>query len=75
MESKTEINRENLTKNLKIITSISQDEQRIFLQVDYMDGKFTVEKSFSNNYIGLEEFQNEYSNFNTDEKVQQYFGL
>jgi len=75
MDNKKLIKEENVTDNLTITTSMTYDEQRIFLQVDFMKGKYTLEKSFRNNYLGLEDYDIEYSNLNTEEKVKNYFGL
>jgi len=40
-----------------------------------MAGKFTLQRTFSNNYIGMEELGNTMEQFNTEEAVKAYFGL
>ena len=63
------------TDNLKLTTSVTLDEEQIYLDVDFMDGKFTIQRSFTNNYIGLEELGNAIEEFKTEEAVKNYFGL
>lgn len=69
------IEENQITDNLKLTVSVTFDETKVFLDVDYLDGKFTLQKSFSNNFIGLEELAEAKSQFNTEESVKLYFGL
>lgn len=64
-----------LTPRLNHKIQLSYDEERVFLVVDYMSGRFIVEKNFKNNYIGLELLGKECEKFNTEEKVIKYLGL
>lgn len=69
------IEEESVTDNLTVTTSIGYDEVSIYLTVNYMQGKFTIQKSFRNNYMGLEEFEIEKNKFRTEEDVKKYFGI
>lgn len=69
------IEEENVTDDLTVTTSIGYDEVSIYLTINYMQGKFTIQKSFRNNYIGLEEFEIEKNKFRTEEDVKKYFGI
>ena len=69
------IEEESVTDNLTVTTSIGYDEVSIYLTVNYMHGKFTIQKSFRNNYMGLEEFEIERNKFRTEEDVKKYFGM
>lgn len=53
----------------------SLDKSVNILEVDYLNKKFVIEKSFKNNYAGNEELQEKIKEFNTEDKVKQYFGL
>tara|TARA_R100000951_G_scaffold4880_1_gene5561 strand:- start:701 stop:940 length:240 start_codon:yes stop_codon:yes gene_type:complete len=64
-----------VTDNLLLTTSVNFDESQVYLDVDYMDGKFTVQRTFTNNYIGLEELETAMKEFNTEDAVKSYFGL
>jgi len=64
-----------VTDNLTLTTLITFDETQVHLKVDYMAGKFTLQRTFSNNYIGMEELGNTMEQFNTEEAVKAYFGL
>lgn len=65
----------NITDNLKQKISVALDETKIFLDVVFMGGKFTIQKSFTNNYIGLEELEDAKKQFDSEEKVKEYFRL
>ncbi len=69
------LEKNTLTDNLFYQLQMSSDEERIFLVVDYMDGKFIIEKNFKNNYIGLDLLDRECEKFNTEAKVTKYLGL
>ena len=75
LENRQVIEELELADNLKMNVSVTYDESKIFLDVLYMDGKFTVQRNFTNNYIGLEELELAKQEFNTEEKVRKYFGL
>jgi len=64
-----------ITDNLKLTTSVTLDETQVYLDVNYMDGKFTIQRNFTNNYIGLEKLGDAIKEFNTEEAVKNYFGL
>jgi hypothetical protein len=69
------IEEKEITKNLKHKVSISGDESLIYLNVDYMDGKFTVERSYRNNTFALEEMAYDRDKLNTEYKVRKYLNL
>jgi len=75
LENKQVIEELELADNLKMEVSVTFDETKVFLDVIYLDGKFTVQKNFTNNYIGLAELEEAKKQFNTEEKVKAYFGL
>ena len=75
MDNRKIIKEQDVTDNLQIVTLISYNEENIYLKVDYLKGKFTIEKRFRNNYIGLEEYEEQVNNLNTEEKVKKYFGI
>lgn len=75
MDNKKVIEEESITDNLKLTTAMTFDEERIFLIVDYLNGKFTIEKNFKNNYFELEDFNKAKKQFSTEENVKKYFGL
>jgi len=67
----------DLTEKLTHKVSVSRDEEDIFLTVKYQDGKrnFLVEKTFRNNYIGLERLTEARNKFCTEESVLDYLGI
>jgi len=64
-----------ITDKLVVTTSLAFDERKVFLKIDYMQGNFTIQKHFDNNYMGLEELEKTKIEFNTEDAVKQYFGL
>jgi len=72
---KTTIETRDLTDLLKHKIQITTDEERVFLVVDYMGGRFIIEKGFKNNYIGLGQLERECERYNTEDKVVKYLGL
>jgi hypothetical protein len=62
-------------ENLVITTLMDYNEEKIFLKVDYLDGKFIIEKQFRNNYIGIDEFEKTKNNLMSEESVKAYFGM
>jgi len=55
--------------------SITNDEERIFLRVEYNNGSSVVEKQFQNNSLGLEEMELTAKKLDTEEKVCNYLGI
>lgn len=64
-----------ITNNLKMSISVTLDEERVYLDVDYMDGKYKIQKIFKNNYIGLEKLSVARNQFNTEESILEYLGI
>lgn len=64
-----------VTDSLTLTTSVTFDESQVYLDVSFMEGKFTVQRTFSNNYIGLEDLEKTIEEFNTEDAVKSYFGL
>lgn len=75
IENKQVIEQYELADNLKVSVSVTYDESKVYLDIDYMDGKFTIQRNFTNNYIGLEELSSAKKEFGSEEAVKQYFGL
>lgn len=69
------IEKRELTDNLIHKIQITTDEESLFLVVEYMDGRFIIEKNFKNNYIGLEAMNQTCEKFDTEEKIKQYLGI
>lgn len=75
IDYRQKIEEKEITDNLTVSVSVSYDEFNIYLNVDYLNGKFTIEKSFTNNYIGLEELEKAKQQFSSEESVKQYFRI
>ena len=71
------IEKVDITDKLTHKITISVDEADIFLTVKYKDGNrnFLVEKTFKNNYIGLEQLSNARNNFCTEDSILCYLGI
>ena len=65
----------DITDKLKHKVSLSGNESMVYLQVDYLNGKFTIEKSYKNNRFDLEEMTKQANSLNTEEKVRKYLKL
>lgn len=61
--------------NVKIQISVTYDETRVYLDVLYLEGKFTIQRNYPNNYIGLQNLEEDKQEFETEEQVKKYFGL
>ena len=72
---RTEMDEIEINENLIITTSMSQDESIVYFNIDYMQGKFTIEKTFKNNYFGIEELEMVMSELDSEEKVRKYLRL
>lgn len=72
---RTLIEEKQITDKLKHIIMISNDEEIMFLTVDYMNGRFIIEKSFQNHYMGLERMKDATDKLDTEEKIVEYLGL
>jgi len=66
---------EKLSSDLKHRISMSHDEQIIYLDIDYLDGRYTTQKSFRNNAFELQKLEVTQISLNTDQKVRNYFNL
>lgn len=73
--SQTVLEEDQITDNLKLTTSVTFDKAKLYLNVDYMNGKFTVQKYFLNNYKGKEELQKEKNKISNESDVRKYLGL
>ena len=72
---KIKLEEDQITTNLKHIMYITVDEERIFLIINYMDNRFTIEKNFPNNYFGTRELAKAKEKFNTEDKIKQYLNI
>lgn len=64
-----------ITTNLLHKISISQDQENIFLNVDLMHGKFTIEKQFRNNFGGMHLLDSACSKFDSADKILNYLKI
>jgi len=64
-----------ISENLIYKISISLDESTVYLTVNYMEGNFSIEKTYKNNIFSLESMDKEIDSFNTEEKVRKYLNL
>lgn len=64
-----------ITDDLKALVSINFDKTQVFLDVSYMEGKFTIQRVFANNYLGLEELEKAKKQFNSVANVKEYLNL
>ena len=71
----TIIDESKITDNLTLKFMMSNNEETIHLRVDYMNGRFIVEKSFKNNYLGLERMKEQILKLDTEEKIIKYLRL
>ena len=72
---RTTIEDNKYTDRLSHVISITNDEERLYLKIDFMSGRFIIEKNFQNNSIGLEELDQISKNLDTEEKVCEYLGI
>lgn len=72
---RTTIETIEITNNLKHKVQLTTDEENLFLIVDYKNGRSMIERSFKNNYIGINQMNRTAKNFNTEDKVIKYLGL
>jgi hypothetical protein len=54
---------------------MSHDQNMIYLDIDFLDGKYTTQKSFRNNAFELQKLEVTQISLNTDQKVRKYFNL
>lgn len=71
---KRKIEEHKISDNLMHIISISTDEEKLFLNVEYRKN-FKIEKNFKNNSIGLMDLQMIRESLNDEEKVSKYLGI
>jgi len=69
------IEKNKLSDNLLHKISVSSDEENVFLVIDYMDGKFVIEKIFRNNPMGLSEMEAVMESLDDDEKIKKYLKI
>ena len=75
MISRTVIEKSELTENLIHKVAVSSNEERVYLIVEYMEGHFVIEKTFKNNFTGLEMMRTVSERFDTEEKIREYLNL
>ena len=64
-----------VSANLNLFISVSLDNSVIFLDIDYMKGKYTIQKNFTNNYLGLEQLEETKKQFSSEEFIVNYLNL
>lgn len=74
-KQKEVIEKLEITDKLTLSTSVTFDELQVYLDVDFMDGQFTIQKTFDNNYLGLEQLEDAKKEFNSEDAVRAYFRL
>lgn len=74
---KQTIETKQITDNLTHKISISGNESDVYLIVKYNDGKLNllVEKTFRNNYLGLEQLSDIRQKFSTEQYLFEYLGI
>ena len=72
---RTIIEDNELTEKLIHKISVSSDERVMYLKVDYDNGNFTIEKTFRNNFFGLEDMEITIKSLDTEQKVRKYLGI
>lgn len=65
----------DIDKDLKGSISISNDEAIVFLDINYMNGKFLIQKSFKNNNLGLLDLECNINRFDSVNSVRKHLGL
>ena len=65
----------NITPNLVHRILISSDEQNMFLYIDYMQGKYIIEKIYKNNTFSLEEMNFDIQSFNSEKSIIKHFNI
>jgi len=64
-----------ITENLEHRISISFKGDVVFLEVKYMGDKFTINKTFQNNWLGKIDLEEQIELLNTEERVKAYLNL
>jgi hypothetical protein len=72
---RTVLEKRQITTDLLHQISISMNEEQVFLTVDFMDGKFMIEKVFKNSFIGLIQMNEECEKLNDEAKVFRYLRI
>ena len=63
-----------ITKELLQKISISKDQESVYLNVDLM-GRYKIEKTFKNNFVGLHLLELECEKLGTEDKVFRYLRI
>lgn len=69
------IKKKKITDNLSQVFYESIDKQKLMLEVDYMNRKFVIERSFQNNLYGKDGMDAAIKEFDSEEKVRKYLNL
>ncbi len=75
MIDKVLLTNKQITKDLLHKISISRDQESLILNVDLMNGRFVIEKTFKNNFSGLYMLDRECENLGTEDKVFRYLRI
>lgn len=75
MTNRVTLEQKQIAQNLQHKISISKDQEKVFLNVDLMHGKFTIEKQFNNNFGGMHLLENACVNLDSEEKVLKYLNI
>ena len=75
MRNETVIENRQITKDLLHQISISENQEKIFLTVKFLSDRFVIEKSFGNNFIGLNEMSEVCEKLDSEAKVFRYLRI
>ena len=75
MSNRVTLKDRQVTENLLHKISISRDQEDVYLNVDLMKGKFTIEKTFKNNFGGLHMLELTCEKFDSEDKVFRYLRI
>lgn len=75
MEIKINLETKVISDNIVQTTYMSPNEETVHLTINYMNGKYIIDKAFQNNYWGKKELEKVMKNFDTEEKVKKHFKL
>lgn len=72
---KTKLEELSVSEKAKLTTYVSYDDEHLILEMDYLNGKFIMEKTFPNNYKGVEQIEELKQLYKTEYDVKRYFNL
>jgi len=75
MDLKSKLEEKKISDQAKLVTYVSYDDEHLYFEINYLNGKFVSEKVFPNNYKSVELIEELKQQYRNEHDVKKHFGI